>query len=331
MLAAAHDVGTDALTRDAVLYDVTAPDGSRLLYATDTGPLPDTTVAALAGSAFDLVLVEETFGAYLDHGTGHLDLASLPGELRRLREVGAVNDATDVVAVHLSHHNPPGPELARVLAPWGVRTVDDLTEIEVGPASGVVGPSLPRRTLLLGGARSGKSHEAERMLAATADVAYVATSGTRADDEEWAARVELHRARARSVDDHRDARRREAGALPRAGRAGRLPRALARRACSTPPASGPPSRATAQRDSSLAEVEREVAALVDAVRRTTRTLVLVRNEVGSGVVPAHASGRLYRDLLGRLNARVAAECDAVSLVVAGTVLPLKPGSSAAAP
>jgi adenosylcobinamide kinase/adenosylcobinamide-phosphate guanylyltransferase len=85
------------------------------------------------------------------------------------------------------------------------------------------------------------------------------------------------------------------------------------------------------RGEALGHVDAEVAALVDAVRRTSRTVVLVSNEVGSGVVPEHESGRLYRDLLGRLNARVAAECDAVSLVVAGTVLPLTPGSSAAAP
>ena len=330
VLAAAHDVGTDVLTRDAVLYDVTAADGSRLLYATDTGPLPDATVAALAGAALDLVLVEETFGDCLDHGTGHLDLATLPGELRRLREVGAITDETDVVAVHLSHHNPPGPELARVLAPWGVRTVDDLTEIEVG-ASSVVGPSLPRRTLLLGGARSGKSHEAERMLAAAADVEYVATGGTREGDDEWAARVALHRSRrpaSWTTTETLDVAKLLlspgppvlldclslwlAGALDSAGVWASEP-------------------ATAEREASLAEVEREVATLVDAVRRTTRTLVLVSNEVGSGVVPEHESGRLYRDALGRLNARVAAECDAVSLVVAGTVLPLKPGSSAAAP
>ncbi len=51
-------------------------------------------------------------------------------------------------------------------------------------------------------------------------------------------------------------------------------------------------------------------------------MVLVSNEVGSGVVPEHPSGRLYRDLLGTLNARVAAGCDEVSLVVAGRVLTL---------
>ena len=47
---------------------------------------------------------------------------------------------------------------------------------------------------------------------------------------------------------------------------------------------------------------------------------IVTNEVGSGVVPAFESGRLFRDLLGELNAGVAAVCDDVVLVVAGRPL-----------
>jgi len=49
----------------------------------------------------------------------------------------------------------------------------------------------------------------------------------------------------------------------------------------------------------------------------------VSNEVGSGVVPASASGRLFRDTLGRLNAAVAAVSDSVTLVVAGIPLTLR--------
>lgn len=64
-------------------------------------------------------------------------------------------------------------------------------------------------------------------------------------------------------------------------------------------------------------------ALVSAVRSTRRTVVAVSNEVGSGVVPATASGRRFRDELGRLNAAVAAECEHVLLVVAGQALPLR--------
>jgi adenosylcobinamide kinase/adenosylcobinamide-phosphate guanylyltransferase len=128
-VAAAHDVPT-------VLYDVTGPDGDRLLYATDTGPLPPATVEAVRGAAFDLVLLEETFGDRTGHGTGHgtghLDLATFPAELDRLRAVGAVGGHTDVVAVHLGHHNPPGAELADRLARCGARVVSDGEAVATG-------------------------------------------------------------------------------------------------------------------------------------------------------------------------------------------------------
>jgi adenosylcobinamide kinase/adenosylcobinamide-phosphate guanylyltransferase len=126
-VAAAHDVPT-------VLYDVTGPVGHRLLYATDTGPLPEAALEAVRGAAFDLVLLEETFGDRIDHGTGHLDLATFPVQLDRLRAVGAVADGTDVVAVHLGHHNPPVAELVRRLAGHGARVVDDGTTVVAGGA-----------------------------------------------------------------------------------------------------------------------------------------------------------------------------------------------------
>ncbi|UOY03004.1 MBL fold metallo-hydrolase [Blastococcus sp. PRF04-17] len=119
-----------------VLYDVTGPDGGRLLYATDTGPLPEPTLAAAHGAAYDLVLMEETFGDVVDHGTRHLDLASFPRELDRLRGVGAVTGQTDVVAVHLGHHNPPRHALEARLAAHGARLVDDGTTIVTGGRRG---------------------------------------------------------------------------------------------------------------------------------------------------------------------------------------------------
>jgi len=124
-LEADHEVPT-------LLYDVTGPDGDRLLYATDTGPLPVRTVDALRGTELDLLLLEETFGDIPDHGTRHLDLGTFPTELSRLRTAGAVTEQTDVVAVHLGHHNPPAPELAARLASWGARLVPDGTTLRTG-------------------------------------------------------------------------------------------------------------------------------------------------------------------------------------------------------
>ncbi|RBY79305.1 cobalamin biosynthesis protein CobU [Blastococcus sp. TF02-09] len=125
VLPADHEVPT-------VLYDLTGPDGGRLLYATDTGPLPAPAVAAVAGAEFDVVLLEETFGDRLDHGTGHLDLATFPAQLERLRAVGAVTAGTDVVAVHLGHHNPPEAVLTARLAAAGARLLPDGAELRTG-------------------------------------------------------------------------------------------------------------------------------------------------------------------------------------------------------
>lgn len=318
-LRAAHDDGVDPLTADALLYDVIAPDGGRLLYATDTAALHASTVETVRDAAYDVVLLEETFGDKADHGTGHLDLATFPVELERLRAVGAVTEATTVVAVHLSHHNPP--DVGRVLGAWGAHVLPDLAVLD----SALPRPrDVARRRLVVGGARSGKSREAERSLAAEPHVTYVATGGTRDGDPEWAARVRLHRERrpaAWTTVETLDV----AGVLASAGAddsvlvdclalwlAGRLDAA---RTWDVAP--GTPAYAE-----TLGLVEREMDELVRALWETSARVVLVSNEVGSGVVPEHPSGRLYRDLLGTLNARVAAGCDEVSLVVAGRVLTL---------
>ncbi len=67
-------------------------------------------------------------------------------------------------------------------------------------------------------------------------------------------------------------------------------------------------------DKQLAE---RVDGLLDSWRSTRRTVVAVSNEVGSGVIPGTVSGMRFRDELGVLNARIAAECEQVWLCVAG--------------
>lgn len=70
-------------------------------------------------------------------------------------------------------------------------------------------------------------------------------------------------------------------------------------------------------------LRKRAAELVAAVRGTRRTVVAVTNETGSGVVPATAAGRRFRDELGKLNAAFADECEQVLLVVAGQALVLR--------
>jgi adenosylcobinamide kinase/adenosylcobinamide-phosphate guanylyltransferase len=69
-------------------------------------------------------------------------------------------------------------------------------------------------------------------------------------------------------------------------------------------------------------VETRIEQLADAWSRTPRVVVAVSNEVGSGVVPADAGTRLYRDLMGRVNATIARRSDSVLWCVAGRTVAL---------
>jgi adenosylcobinamide kinase / adenosylcobinamide-phosphate guanylyltransferase len=314
VLTAAHG---DATIGEAVLFDVSGPDGGRLLYATDTGQLPDDTVAAVAGAGFDVVLLEETFGDVSDHGTQHLDLVTFPEQVRRLREVGAVTASTDVVAVHLSHHNPV--DLAARLAPWGARVVPDGATLatEAGTEGGVAQQSAqhPHRTVVLGGARSGKSRYAESLVAASDHVTYVATAAPQPGDEEWAARVAEHRRRRPAhwtTIETGDV----AEVLTHAVRGDVvlvdcLTLWLTRVMDDAGAWDGDPSL-----------VDKELDRLLHAWRTTQAGVVAVTNEVGLGVVPATASGRLFRDAQGRLNAAVAQLSEDTVLIVAGRAVQL---------
>lgn len=312
-LAAAHG------ELDTVLYDVTGPGGGRLLYATDTGPLPTATRAAAAGAAYDVVLVEATFGDRggpgRPGGSDHLDLATLADELAGLRASGALTDATDVVAVHLSHHSPP--DLEQRLAGWGARVVDDGTVLHVRDQPRPRARTAPHRTLVLGGARSGKSACAERLLLAEPILTYVATGNTPGPgDTEWLGRVRQHR-------DRRPARwttleTTDLAAVLRGATTPLLVDSLGTWLTAVLDDAG----AWNEQDGWREHVTAAVDDLVDAWHACPVRVVAVAEQVGSGVVPATASGRVFRDLLGRLTARLADASERVLLVVAGRQLDL---------
>ncbi len=164
-------------------------------------------------------------------------------------------------------------------------------------------------TLVLGGARSGKSRYAEALIEAHPPPwIYVATAQPL--DDEMAARIADHRSRRdgrwRTVDAPDDL----AGALAAvpAGAAVLVD-------CLTLWLS---NRMLAEVD-----VDAEVAVFEQALDRRVGPMVLVSNEVGFGIVPDNALARRFRDLQGRLNQRVAARADRVVLVVAGQPLTVK--------
>jgi adenosylcobinamide kinase/adenosylcobinamide-phosphate guanylyltransferase len=168
-------------------------------------------------------------------------------------------------------------------------------------------------TLVLGGARSGKSAHAEGLL--TDDgVTYVATARADPTDAEWQARIAAHVARRpptwRTVEPTD-----LATFLPTADTP-----TLVDDVATWLTAVMDDHKAW---DGTLDGVRKECARLVAAVADCPAELVLVSAEVGLGVVPATRSGRLFRDQLGALNADLAQVSAHVVLLVAGIPLPLR--------
>lgn len=294
---------------DAVLYDLTAPDGGRLLYATDTGPLPQSTVDALAGRVFDDVLLELTFGTVLGNTDGHLDFVTFPAALAELRRRDAIVDGTRVVAIHLSHDNPPPAELSVRLAQWGAELHRDGDILAAHSAGSPPQRRDPHRTLVLGGARSGKSSWAQSALAAEPAVTFVATAQADPGDPEWTSRIAAHRGARPAGWETVETTDLEPlldgdGVLLVDDLGNWLSRAL--------------DTADAWNDPGGLDVVRKRGdALVRTWTETGARVVLVTNEVGQGVVPATPAGRLFRDELGRLNAALAAAGDEVVSMTAG--------------
>jgi len=168
--------------------------------------------------------------------------------------------------------------------------------------------SVPKLSFVIGGARSGKSRYAESLIAALpAPWAYIATA--EALDNEMAERIAAHRARRgpdwRTIEAPRDL---AAGLATHA----KMPVLVD---CLTLWLS---NLMLAQ-----ADIESEMARLEEALAASGAPVVLVANEVGSGIVPDHPLGRRFRDLHGVLNQRIAARADRVVLMVAGLPLAVK--------
>jgi iron complex outermembrane receptor protein/vitamin B12 transporter len=184
-------------------------------------------------------------------------------------------------------------------------------------------------TLVLGGARSGKSTYAQNLAGSYDNVLFVATAAP--SDDEMRAKIVRHRADRPSHWTTAE----EPLALAEVIRQHGAEHDVVLIDCLTLYAAnllhahgvdGSDSPAASQTD---AEMDAAICDLCAALSDPPCAVILVSNEVGSGVVPAYALGRRYRDLLGELNQRVAAVATDAVLMVAGLPLTLK--SSGAKP
>ena len=165
------------------------------------------------------------------------------------------------------------------------------------------------RILVLGGSRSGKSAHAERLLADRPDVTYLATSPLPGDDAEWAARIAAHRARRpaswTTLETTAPAELLRDGVV------------LVDSVTTWVAALLDESGVWAEAPGAAGRLDARCEALVKAWTSTPAHVVAVSDEVGLGVVPETRSGRLFRDVLGSVNQRLAATADEVWFVVAG--------------
>jgi adenosylcobinamide kinase/adenosylcobinamide-phosphate guanylyltransferase len=169
--------------------------------------------------------------------------------------------------------------------------------------------SLPRLTLVIGGARSGKSTFAESLITATARPRrYIATA--EAWDDEMRTRIAQHQR-----DRGGDWLTIEAPLDLAAALAAARPAEVVLVDCATLWLT---NHLLADHDlPTLTE------ALIAALATCPAPVVIVSNEVGWGIVPDNALARRFRDEQGRLNQRLAAAADLVVTVIAGLPLALK--------
>jgi adenosylcobinamide kinase / adenosylcobinamide-phosphate guanylyltransferase len=183
----------------------------------------------------------------------------------------------------------------------------------------------PPLTLILGGARSGKSTYAEGLAARLGrHVLYVATA--EALDAEMRARVASHRARRPAHWPTLEAPSQVGTALlesPEAAGADVILVDCLTLLVSNVVLSTGPDGQEPDADTAWIEVQQELDALLAAQRHLGKPLIVVSNEVGLGLVPPYALGRTYRDCLGWANQALARAAQSVILMVAGLPLDLK--------
>ena len=180
------------------------------------------------------------------------------------------------------------------------------------------------RELIIGGARSGKSTHAERLADESGlRVVYVATAQVL--DGEMERRVAVHRARRPADWGLVESPLNLAETLHRHARSDTclLVDCLTLWLSNLLFAGEAAQQAEAGQAIDCRLFLEETRALIETLPELPGQVIMVSNEVGCGVVPMHAVSRLFADEQGRLNQRVAAVCDRVTLVAAGLPLRLK--------
>lgn len=174
--------------------------------------------------------------------------------------------------------------------------------------------------LVTGGARSGKSSFAEELsMSLSSTGIYIATA--QVYDDEMSERVRLHRTQ-REQSNYAWETREEPYELTSLLSSYEGKGRVVLVDCLTLWLSNVLLQVESE-DDAAAKIAVRIDALAETVRTYAGPLVLVTNEVGNGIVPEYPLGRLYRDLAGIMNRKLAGVCGQVFLVTAGIPIELK--------
>lgn len=180
----------------------------------------------------------------------------------------------------------------------------------MSPGTGRPGKEI---TLVLGGAQSGKSYYAQQLASHFERVTFLATA--RRTDAEMRKKIARHR-RARPVSWRTIETPVD---LDKAIRSQSLNADVILIDCLTVYVDN--VAGTARKRQQL--LKNCIGEICDAIRACPASVIVVSNEVGSGIVPEYQSGRIYRDLLGQMNQKIAQMADRVVLMIAGVPLTIK--------
>lgn len=186
-----------------------------------------------------------------------------------------------------------------------------------------VGSKKNETILVTGGCRSGKSIFAEELLAPYEDVLYIATA--KVTDEEMQRRVQKHKQRRSKAWRTHEGYKDLASVIKTDTSTHFLLDCVTILTSNFMFEDDLPfeDKSPEQQEDTLQCILKEVETLIQAAKAYNKQLIIVTNEVGEGIVPSYALGRVYRDYIGLINQKIAKEVDHVYEVKCGISILLK--------
>ena len=174
--------------------------------------------------------------------------------------------------------------------------------------------------MITGGVRSGKSKYGEKLFD-TDDVLYIATNHF--VDDEMKKRIEIHKEFRNKNWGLLEQYKNLATAVKNRGEKNILLDCVTALVTNFLFEENPDDQPLGYFEKAQKKIDNELTLLIEAARKEGKNIILITNEVGFGLVPEHKLGRVFRDIAGNINSRIAELSDEVILMVSGIPIKIK--------